>query len=129
MKIVEGLTCAFVHEIQKRYAVIVNGSSAILGCIVRHAASVYNRFMLKPSSCTPVEELRLIRHDSPVIAFGANTPLRRAGQSLQLGLVAGHLAWQGDGDKRAHRGYSGWRDQGEDGGEATRGVAVGERPA
>ena len=70
VKTIEGLTRTFVHAIKKHYQVTVKGNSAILGWIVRHAAFIYNRFMVKPSGRTPIEELKLVRYDSPVLTFG-----------------------------------------------------------
>jgi hypothetical protein len=66
VKSIESLTHTRVF--QKHYNVTVKGDSAILGWIVRHAAFIYNRFMVKPTGRTPLEELKLIRYDSPVLA-------------------------------------------------------------
>ena len=130
-KSVEGLTRAYARDIQKHYVVVAKGNLAILVRIVRCAAFGHNRFTLKPSGRTPIEELKLIRYDSPVLAFGemcTRPPVRSAGQPLELGLVCGHLARPGGGDQRENSMHGGGRDQSENGEEATRGAADGERP-
>ena len=77
VKGIEGLTRTFVHQIQKRCATVVKGNSAILGWIVRHAAFVYNRYMMKSNGRTAYEELKLCRYDYPVLKFGKNVLARR----------------------------------------------------
>ncbi len=131
MKSIEGLTHTFAHDVGKKYGVVVKGNSAILGWIVRHAASVLNRFMVKPSGRTALEELKLVRFDSPVLAFGENVLARRSGvpDNRLSSTWALDLAWQSGRDQRAHRRHSGRSDQSEDGEEATGGVAMGERAA
>ena len=51
----------------------------MLGWLVRHAAFVYNRFMLKESGRTPHEELKLVQYTSPLLCIGENVLARRSG--------------------------------------------------